>query len=568
MRPILKIGFVTNLNFNTKNDRYLETIRYIPLGLLSLIAVLEEKGIKSNLLDINALLEKKQIAAGNIMNEILSCIDDDYNILGFSTDCSSLQYTLKTAKYYKLLNKTCTIILGGPQATAVYREILISHQYIDVVVLGEAELIVSDLIKAIADKGKYSRIPGIAYLDVGKLKVNEPAALIDLGKLPMPAFSKIQDIGEMKTIPLDVGRGCPFNCIFCSTNHYWKRKYRLKPINKLIDEIKYINEEYGISRFQFNHDIFTLNKNYIETFCKTLIQDKICITWSCSTRLNCIDKELLTLMNSAGLCTLFVGIETASPRLQRVIKKNLALTYLNDLIMDTKSLNIELILSLIIGLPTETEEETIETMNLALHYAFRKNASTPVNVLTPFAGSEAYRKFELKFNKSFHGNEIIDYESVIQNPKLFSYYYNFACSDCDAEILHHIVSAYSILLNHFRKTVLGLMNQERFSAKDLIRFCKVMTNLQNKATIIKLLETKIENSNSPILAEIFVFEKSVFEMKSNPEIQQVTINLFYPVIQNYADKNLFKVHRFPKPQRITLTREGPRLIANYGTRTT
>ena len=147
---------------------------------------------------------------------------------------------------------------------------------------------------------------------------------MNLETLPIIEFPS-ELLKKVREIPIEVGRGCPFECTFCSTSHFWKKKFRLKSINKIISEIiHYAN--FGFATFNFIHDLFTLDKVFIVEFCTELIKSNLNIKWGCSARLDTLDEELIKLMSKAGCTGIYIGLETYSQSLQSKIKKNLTLT--------------------------------------------------------------------------------------------------------------------------------------------------------------------------------------------------------------------------------------------------
>lgn len=124
-------------------------------------------------------------------------------------------------------------------------------------------------------------------------------------------------------ISIEGGRGCPFNCSFCSTSGFWGRKYRIKPVDDLIYEMKKLNKIYKFKFFNIQHDLFTANRKAIVAFCNKIIDERLNLSWGCSSRVDVLDYDLIELMAKANCKSMFLGIETGSKRMQKILNKNL-----------------------------------------------------------------------------------------------------------------------------------------------------------------------------------------------------------------------------------------------------
>src|SRR5205809_1059956 len=125
------------------------------------------------------------------------------------------------------------------------------------------------------------------------------------------------------TAALELGRGCPFACTFCSTNDFFRRNFRLRSPNRMLQDMRVIASTYAIRDFELVHDMFTVDRRRVAAFCEAMITSREEFTWSCSARTDCIDEELLELMARAGCRGIFFGVESGSERMQKIIDKHL-----------------------------------------------------------------------------------------------------------------------------------------------------------------------------------------------------------------------------------------------------
>ena len=158
---------------------------------------------------------------------------------------------------------------------------------------------------------------------------------------------------------IETGRGCPYNCTFCSTKTFWNRKVRLKSIDRLINEIKYYDNNYSINNFGFIHDLFTARKQHIMEFCKKLVDLRLNINWTCDTRADTLDEEIVKLMAKAGCNRITLGVETGSDRMQQIINKNLTISKIKETIKLLDKYNIKMKICVMYGFPEEEERDLL-----------------------------------------------------------------------------------------------------------------------------------------------------------------------------------------------------------------
>lgn len=331
----------------------------------------------------------------NIVNYILS---KNPRIVGFYTICNSFEFVVEISEKLKAENPDLTIILGGPHASVLVEEIFTYFNCFDFISIGESEKNILPLIESILNKrdaSEFKKIPGICYVDeCGKICKNECAPLLNANELVKYSVSVPNRYkGKIPFIDIEGGRGCPFQCTFCSTSKFWKREHRIKPIDDLLDEILYYRQEYGINRFYIVHDHFTANRNHIMEFCKKIIDEKLDFEWSCSSRVDILDETLLDNMRAANCVEIYLGIETGSKRMQKDIKKYLDVDKAEQTISYMKKIGInEITTSFIFGFPHETIDDFRDTLKLMEKILLLGIKSVQLHRLMIFAGSEEQDK--------------------------------------------------------------------------------------------------------------------------------------------------------------------------------
>jgi len=421
-----------------------------PLGVLSLSAVLCNKGITPQVINLDKLffdflkLDRNKRSCGFLTFVIQHLESLSFDILGLSTICSSYPLTLRIAREVKRYRPDVKVILGGPQASVVDTSTMKTFPFIDFVIRGEAEDTFPILIEALSDANvptEFEKISGITFRRGPDIVCNPNAPpILDLDSLPLPAYYLDPFVNEYKTIHLEVGRGCPFNCTFCSTSDFFNRKFRLKSPHKMIEQMKSIKDMYGINNINLIHDNFTLNRKRIIEFCESLLRSKEEFIWSCSARTDNIDDELIDLMAKAGCKGIFFGIETGSSHLQCVINKKLNLSEAVLRIRCADQHGIKTGVSLITAFPEETKDDFRDTVHFFVDLVRFSNVEPQLALLAPLAGSPLYAMYKDKLlldyifsDMSFQGwsQNSDDLEMIKANPKVFPNFYSIPTSHLD-----------------------------------------------------------------------------------------------------------------------------------------
>ena len=296
--------------------------------------------------------------------------------LTLSKDCVSI-----SAQTVKDWNRNCFLIAGGPYATDDPGDVL-KEGLVDVAVIGEGEDTIIDLIQCRMDKTSLVNIPGIAFQYNGKCKKTPPRKLIfDLDLLPFPDYSAV-DLDQFSNRFLNftakistphanimTSRGCPYRCAYC--HNVLGKKFRARSAENVFEEIRYIHDQFGIRDFQVIDDIFNLDMERAKKICDLIVESRMDLTFAFpnAIRADRIDEELVEKMAKAGTKFTSIAIETASPRLQKLIQKNLNLDKAFNTIDLFAQAGVVTRGFFMMGFPTETESEVLET----IEYAKRSN---------------------------------------------------------------------------------------------------------------------------------------------------------------------------------------------------
>lgn len=359
-----------------------------------------------------------------------------FDVFGFSTICSSYPLTLRLAAEVRRLNPNAVIILGGPQASVVDVPTMRAFSYVDFVVRGEADETFPALLDAISGdalgEGWYN-IPGITFRRGDEVIRNPNAPVVhDLDRLPLPALHLDRDIRTRRGVHLEIGRGCPFACTFCSTNDFFRRHFRLKSPQTMIDQMKDVKLQYGLSYFSLIHDMYTIDRKKVAEFCEALLSCGDQFTWGCSARTDCISEDLIGLMAKAGCRGIFFGIETGSKHLQSVINKKLDLSEAWDHIKCADRHGIGTAVALISGFPEETRDDLRDTIHFFVDSLRFDHAEPQLSLLAPLAATPIYEQHKdqlvldyIYSDMSYQGwrQDPADVELIKRYPEIFPNFY-------------------------------------------------------------------------------------------------------------------------------------------------
>lgn len=336
----------------------------LPLGLLSLSTVIKGSTChEAKVIDFNFLysnedneFEVSKVLKENIKQDAMHLLAEEPDVISIYTMCNTYHIALLLAEKIKSLDNRVIVLFGGPQATAVAEKTLRKYSFVDGIGLGEGENTIVNILDCL-ESGDLSQVKGLAFREGDKIVLRYNDELIqDLNQLPMLDLSTLP-VKILKSIDLDIGRGCPYSCIFCSTKLFWKRKFRIKSAKRIFNEILFYKNNFGVEEFNFQHDLFVANRKLVIELCDMLMESKMDIKWYCSARVDTVDEELLLKMHAAGCNSIFFGIESGVEKTQKYIKKNLDISQIEKLPLLLKKTQIEGTLSFIYGFPEETKED-------------------------------------------------------------------------------------------------------------------------------------------------------------------------------------------------------------------
>ena len=427
----MRVTLVDNLVMPEEHS--LELLDVHPhLGLLSLAAVGERGGHAVQIYDPKRLIRSGALSYDATVYDraAQSLLSQRPEVVGFTSLGCSFLFALNVAARLKRDEPELPILLGGPHATMLHREILERFTQFDVIVRYEADEIFPDVLANLESRN-FTGIPGVSWRDSNALKFNQGAPKVEnLDTLPFLNYD-LYPVAELDLdlLRVEAGRGCPFMCTFCSTASFFQRSFRLKSAARLVHELDTLHEKYGYVDFKLDHDLFTVNKRKILEFCEA-VKDRN-YRWRVSARVDCVDNELLHKMAEAGCVGMYFGIETGSRRMQEIARKRLDVNLVEPTLAVTEQLGIHSTASFITGYHEELETDLADTLDL-LGRCVGPSCLTQLHMLAPEPGTPMFAEHRDKMEYDgyagpYNAFRVVpeDTQLVLDHKDIFSTYYYY-----------------------------------------------------------------------------------------------------------------------------------------------
>ena len=356
-----------------------------PLGMTSIAALLRENGIPVTILD--------PIPEGYNFEQALE-FAQGFDVIIITLAASNAKGSYQ---FFSRLQEKVRIFMGT-HATALSQHIL-EKGCCDIIVRGEPEYTTLETIRNLPN---LNDVLGVSYREEERIVNNPDRPLIEnLDDLPFPARDLVDNSkyrivsfpGEPVAMVL-TSRGCPFDCTFCATHLFYKRKRNVRSVENVVAEIEEIVRDYGINHIFLIDDTFTIGENRVVSFCKLLQEKKLAIEWICLGRVDTVTEPMLKAMQQAGCKEIIYGIESASPAVLETTRKNITLEQMHNAVKITKDLGIRVSLFFMFGNPGDTLESIRATSRLARK--LNPNFAS-FNIATPDPGTPIFEEMKDRF---------------------------------------------------------------------------------------------------------------------------------------------------------------------------
>ena len=387
-----------------------------PLGLLSIASTLQSKGHRVRLYDRTV----EKIKTKKVFEEFKP------ELVGISlVSFKSVYDALELSEYSKKFN--LPVVWGGPLASEI-PETVLKHNCVDLVSIGEGEATWTELAEKYA-KGEtdFSSVSGIAMRNEnGETVLTAQRDFVDLAELP-PIDWSLVDVPKYfqssyecsKMLYLYCAKGCPHNCAFCYNKDFHRCTYRKRPLDMVLDEIKYLVENYGMDGVYFADEMWGRNRTEMRQICDSLRSLDLKFVWGCQTRIGVFTEEDFRYMYDSGCRWVFFGVESGSERILEKMNKRIPFDRIEETFSNCRKAGVIAIASFIVGFPDETVEDVAKTVELI------EKLETPLINLNYFAlvpGAVIYNKMlaEGRYPRITDLSQLADIRPIERNEYSFT----------------------------------------------------------------------------------------------------------------------------------------------------
>jgi radical SAM superfamily enzyme YgiQ (UPF0313 family) len=350
-------------NINTRLPSSLNRVRGVlpPLGLAYLASYLRKKGHDVKIIDAMA----ENLTISEFRQKIHKFSP---GLVGITTMTSTFFGSLEAAKIAK--ETGAKVVMGGAHLSA-YPEETLMYDYVDFGIMGDGEIPLQELAKALEEKKSYRHIQGLVFKENGKIINNGHFILRDLNILPMPAYDLLpldkytSIISSKHMTTMITARGCPYQCGYCFSRPQDKI-YRTIAPTSVVDQIEILIKKHKIKELMFYDDTIALKRDHIEQICYEIIRRNLKIRWESPCRVDNVDYELLALMAESGCFRLRFGVESGNEKILKLMNKNITLEQAKNAFLWCNKLGIETFVYFMIGYINETPETIKDTINFAI----------------------------------------------------------------------------------------------------------------------------------------------------------------------------------------------------------
>jgi len=449
---------------------------FVPVGIGCLLAVAERDGIKVQFID------------EQVKSDVLSLVDSYAKdmarpyIFGFSVLTAAFKNAIAVSRELKKRYPDSLIVFGGVHPTAMPEEVL-AYEHIDLVLRGEGEKALFEFYRRAKTGKDFKDINNLSYKVNGRIVHNDMVPVTDSAydsmQFPYHLFRpKNYDLGFVIS-----SRGCPYSCIFCSNRVTTGRQYRFKSADAVVNELDMLHHKYKRKHVLFVDDNFLINEPRVYTLLEEIKKRRLHkeMVYSFQARGDNINDKLLKGLYAGGFRSIFFGLETASERLMKIIKKGETVEQCKNAVRLAKNAGFHVSATFIYGLPAETHKDRMDCAKLSREL---KLDMVRYNNATPYPGTELYEmaKRENRLNVKGLYENFISVSTFIESPfkKIpFSY---LPEGNTEKEIRDDILYSYLVFYRDLAKIKGILTKPERNvgwfnSGEKLDEICKKIPSL-------------------------------------------------------------------------------------------
>lgn len=413
----MKVALIVPPLLGYKGDPF-GSIPSLPTGAPYLAAYLRAHGHEALLIDCfgeapHQVRTFKQLyeARGLEPTDVIERLSGDVGLVGISVHSGAAHgLSLELIGAIKAWNPALPIVMGGAQATVLYRDFLEAGA--DFVVFSEGEESLLQLARALEGGKRWDEINGLAWQG----GMNPRTRFItDLDAIPFPAIDllPLQNYWDLRYAHGPVigpytfmltSRGCPYSCSFCATPCIWQRKWRARSAANVVDEMEHYVTEFGIRDYHLQDDNFTVRRERVWEICQGIIDRGLNVTWCLPSAVKAepIDPETLHIMREAGCRYIAFSPESGSERVLQLMNKPVDLEHMKVMVEAAHKEGMKTQACFVLGFPGETTEDLKLTRCYANELTRRGVDEISYFIMSPVPGAAAYDDYSWAF-EDFEG---------------------------------------------------------------------------------------------------------------------------------------------------------------------
>ena len=423
----MKILFSHSYYYPLDEKQWVKKQPYPPLGTIQAASTVRKKGYDVALFDTNLISDPELIIPklNSFQPEVLVLYDDGFNYL---TKMCLTNMRNAAFRMIKLAKKQgIRVVVSSSDSTDQYEMYL--NEGADVVMLGEADETLSEILKGWKNKQDISLVTGTASQIDGKtVSTGKRRVLRDLDQLPMPAWDLV-DIEPYRKLWLEgnghfslnmaTTRGCPYKCNWCAKPIYGNR-YNSRSPEHVVKEIDYLIKNFSPDHFWMCDDIFGLKPGWVQEFDKLLKDRKLKIKYTIQSRVDLLLKEdTIDALASSGACEIWVGAESGSQKVLDAMDKGTDVNQIYEATRNLKSKGVRIAFFLQFGYPEETKEDIQKTIDMVMELM---PDNIGVSVSYPLPGTPFFDRVKSEMGNKTNWEDSDDLELMFSNSYPKEYY--------------------------------------------------------------------------------------------------------------------------------------------------
>jgi len=348
---------------------------FFPIGLAYIATAIKRAGFKFEILDLDAV----RLSDEEFKEYICKT---DFDVVALGCIVTGYKYVKQIAEVIKN-HKDVLIITGNSVVTSI-PEVLLTKTRVDIGVMGEGDITIVELLRAIENKTPLEEVKGIVFKKEGEVVFTPERGVIpNLDELPFIDYELFDmktyldkfkysvsepypvAFDKLKAFPVNAARGCPYNCTFCY--HVFRNKiFRMRSVENVACEIEYLLNKFGVNYILFSDDLFLVSKEQANNFADYFLKNISGVYWEATCRAGLFkenDLDLALKLKKAGCVSLGFSLESADQEILKAMKKKITV---HDFVIQTDVLHqagITPVTSLVIGYPQETEDTLKQTFD-------------------------------------------------------------------------------------------------------------------------------------------------------------------------------------------------------------